>query len=88
MSDQPPDAGTTGGADPLSNGPGSEGTAQILVGVSFAGQFRAREFLLASQRLAAQGDLVLEDAVIVTKDAQGRTSVHETRDLQTGRTAL
>lgn len=61
---------------------------QLLVGVSFADAFRAQEFLTAATRLAANGKLRLEDAVVVMKDAEGRTVVKETKDPQPARTAL
>lgn len=61
---------------------------QVLVGVSFEDQFRAQEFLTAATRLAARGDLVLRDAVIVAKDTDGKTAVRETIDPQPGRTAI
>jgi len=55
---------------------------QVLVGISFDDQFRAREFLTAAQRLASQGQLTLKDAVIVSKSEEGRTVVQETTDIQ------
>lgn len=61
---------------------------QILVGVSFSDAFRAQEFLSAAQRLASRDDLVLHDAVIVTKSAEGRTHVRETTDPKPGQSAL
>ena len=61
---------------------------QFLVGVSFDDTFRAQEFLTASTRLAAGGDLRLVDAVVVSKDDKGRTMVRETTDPQPARTAL
>lgn len=61
---------------------------QTLVGISFPDLFRAQEFLTALQRLASKKALVLEDAVIVMKDEDGKTVVRETIDPQTGRTAL
>jgi len=61
---------------------------QTLVGISFADTFRAQEFLTAATRLAAKGSLKLRDAVIVAKDATGKTVVRETVDLQPGRSAL
>lgn len=63
-------------------------TARTLVGVSFADQFRAQEFLTATMRLAAKGDLRLLDAVFVTKDDQGGTVVRETVDPAPGSAAL
>jgi uncharacterized membrane protein len=61
---------------------------QTLVGISFENRFRAQEFLTAATGLAAKGSLTLRDAVLVMKDDDGRTMVHETTDLQPGRTAL
>jgi uncharacterized membrane protein len=61
---------------------------QILVGISFDDVFRAQEFLTAASGLAAKGKLVLKDAVVVRKDPDGDTHVHETIDPQPGRSAL
>ena len=61
---------------------------QSLIGISFPDLFRAQEFLTALQRLAANGQLVLEDAVVVMKDDDGKTVVRETIDPQPGRTAV
>jgi uncharacterized membrane protein len=61
---------------------------QTLVGISFPDLFRAQEFLTALQRLASKKSLVLEDAVVVMKDEDGKTVVRETIDPQPGRTAL
>jgi uncharacterized membrane protein len=61
---------------------------QSLIGISFPDLFRAQEFLTALQRLAANGQLVLEDAVVVMKDGDGKTVVRETIDPQPGRTAV
>ncbi len=61
---------------------------QTLIGISFPDLFRAQEFLTALQRLAANEQLVLEDAVIVTKDDEGKTVVRETIDPQPGRSAV
>ena len=60
---------------------------QILVGISFDDAFRAEEFLSAARGLASRGRLVLVDAVLVRKEDDGRTVVHETTDLQAGRSA-
>ena len=59
-----------------------------LVGISFEDKFRAQEFLTAATGLAARGRLTLRDAVMVMKDDEGKTVVHETTDLQPARTAL
>jgi uncharacterized membrane protein len=61
---------------------------QTLVGISFDDDFRAREFLTAATRLAANERLRLLDAVFVTKDESGGTMVRETMDLEPGRSAL
>jgi uncharacterized membrane protein len=66
----------------------TEHAPQTLVGISFDDVFRAQEFLTAATGLAAHQRLVLEDAVIVIKDAEGKTIVHETTDPQPGRTAF
>lgn len=62
--------------------------ADTIIGLSFGDAFRAQEFLSAVARLNARGDLRLIDAVTVTKEADGRTRVKETVDLQPGRAAL
>jgi uncharacterized membrane protein len=69
-------------------GTGDDGDQQTLVGISFADEFRAREFLTATTRLAANGRLKLRDAVFVAKDQNGKTMVRETIDPQPGRSAL
>lgn len=61
---------------------------QTLVGISFPDVYRAQEFLTAVTRLKSRGSLVLEDAVIVNKDDEGKTVVRETIDPQPGRTAM
>jgi uncharacterized membrane protein len=62
--------------------------AETLVGISFTDPFRATEFLTAARGLAARHGFDLLDAVVVSKNKQGRTTVVETVDLQTGRTAM
>lgn len=62
--------------------------AEVLVGISFPDVFRAQEFLTAATRMAARGELTLKDAVTVVKDAEGKTVVHETVDLEPAQTAL
>lgn len=59
-----------------------------LVGISFPTPFRAQEFLTAVTGLAATQKLVLKDAVMILKDADGRVLVHETVDPTPGRSAL
>lgn len=64
------------------------GPPDTIIGISFDDVYRAQEFLTAVTRLNARGDLRLLDAVIVNKQADGRTRVRETVDLQPGRAAL
>jgi uncharacterized membrane protein len=64
-----------------------ENVPLYLVGISFEDVFRAREFMAAAQGMAHRKQLVLEDAVLIVNE-NGRTTVTETMDLQTGRTAI
>jgi uncharacterized membrane protein len=66
----------------------TEHAPETLVGISFDDVFRAQEFLTAATRLAAKKEFDLIDAVIVVKDADGKTHVHETIDPQPGRSAM
>lgn len=59
-----------------------------LVAISFPDTFRATEFLTAMTRLTSEGHLLVQDAVFVVADEDGRTYVKETSDLPTGGTAL
>lgn len=63
-------------------------STEALFGVSFNDPFRAEEFLLALNRLAAHGDLLLRDAVVVTKTDDGHVRVRETTDLQPATAAV
>lgn len=65
-----------------------EAVPQTLVGVSFDSMFRAQEFLVAAQGLAAGNKLKLNDAVIVGKDDEGKTMVRETIDPTPGASAM
>ena len=65
-----------------------DGVPQTLVGISFPDIFRAQEFLTAATGLAARDRLKLKDAVLVVKDADGKTHVKETIDPEPARTAL
>ncbi len=53
-----------------------------IVGISFDDTFRAQEFVMACRRLVSQHDLELRDVVLVTKDANGKTTAQETIDPQ------
>jgi uncharacterized membrane protein len=66
----------------------SEGKQQTLVGISFDDLYRAQEFMTAAVGMAARGDLVLDDRVLIVKDEKGDTKVVETTDLQSGRSAV
>ncbi|MDQ1465637.1 MAG: hypothetical protein QOH10_52 [Actinomycetota bacterium] len=66
----------------------TEHAPETIVGISFDDVFRAQEFLTAAARLAAHGDFRIIDAVIVVKDADGKTHVRETTDPQPGRSAM
>lgn len=61
---------------------------QRLAAISFPDDLRAVEFMTAMTRLARDGRLVVRDAVFVVKDQAGKTYVRETKDLETGRTAV
>lgn len=59
-----------------------------LAAISFDDDLKASEFMTATIRLARDGQIELHDAVFVIKDADGRTHVRETKDLQPGTTAV
>ncbi len=59
-----------------------------IIGISFDDVYRSQEFLTAVTRMNANGKLELLDAVMVSKDDDGKTRVRETVDLQPGRAAL
>jgi uncharacterized membrane protein len=59
-----------------------------LFGISFDDAFRAEEFLVALHGLAGHHHLVLGDAVVVVKDANGVVRIRETTDLQPIGTAV
>lgn len=62
--------------------------AETLVGISFTDRFRAQEFLTAASGVAAREGFKLKDAVIVTKNEDGHTTVVETTDPQPARSAM
>jgi len=68
--------------------PRNDRRSGILVGIAFDDLFRAQEFLMAANGLAAKDQLTLNDAVILNRDDTGRTHVHETIDPTPGRSAL
>jgi uncharacterized membrane protein len=95
MTNFPPPEGTgSSGLEPVPAGgvsaPDSPytGEPEALFGISFNDAFRAEEYLLALRGLAARGDLVLGDAVVVYKGDDGNVKVRETTDLQPSGTAV
>lgn len=67
--------------------PVSDPNAPVIIGVSFDSRLLAQEYLLAMGRLREQGDLDLKDAVVVTKNDDGKVMVTETVDPTPGRAA-
>jgi uncharacterized membrane protein len=59
-----------------------------LLVIAFDEPLMAREFLLAAIRLQSKGQIKLHDAVFVSRDADGQSTVQETQDVTTGRGAL
>lgn len=55
---------------------------------SFDSELRATEFLTAALRLHEEGKLQVLDAVFVSRDDKGRTSVRETTDPSPGQSAF
>lgn len=55
-----------------------------LAAILFPDTFRANEFLTATSRLTSQGHLLVQDAVFIVKDEDGKTDVKETTDLEVG----
>ena len=58
-----------------------------LFAVSFDEPLMAQELLLAFARLAKQNAMGIEDAAMVTKDADGKISLRQTRDVMPGQGA-
>lgn len=84
MSDfSPPDASLRAGA-----WVGGDPDAPVLIGVSFDTATRAQEYLLAMSGLRNSGALALKDAVIVTKQEDGKVRVVETIDPSPGKAAI
>lgn len=83
MSTLPPDS-----ASPYV-GPGSDpNRTQEIVGVAFDKVTRAEEVLLALVHLQQEGEIRMADAVVVAKDENGKTHIHQTIDPTPGRSAL
>lgn len=67
-----------------------QGTGQhdTIIGIAFEDGYRAREFLTAATRLVSLHRIDLQDAVVITKDAEGKARVQETRDPTPGTSAV
>jgi uncharacterized membrane protein len=59
-----------------------------LIVLGFDSRLKAEEALLAATRLQTEGEIILHDAVFVTKDEDGSTRVTETVDETPGDAAL
>jgi uncharacterized membrane protein len=59
-----------------------------LIVLGFDSRLKAEEALLAATRLQAEGEIVLHDAVFVTRDEDGTAHVTETVDETPGEAAL
>ena len=64
------------------------GSVQRLAAISFSDELKAVEFMTAMTRLARDRKLTLHDAVFIVKNADGKTFVRETSDLQPSSTAI
>jgi uncharacterized membrane protein len=62
--------------------------APVLIGVAFDTPTRAQEYLLAMTGLRNAGKLALKDAVVVSKNDDGKINVVETMDPTPGRAAV
>lgn len=58
-----------------------------ILALQFDSALRANEFVATAVRMASEGELLVHDAVFVTKDTDGTAFVTETTDLTTGRGA-
>lgn len=83
----PPDPALRVGADDRAEDL-ADPDAPVMIGVSFDGPIKAQEYLLAMTRLRQEGSLSLKDAVIVTKQDDGKVAVTETMDPTPGRAAI
>lgn len=79
-----PDAASRGSASTAA----SAGPTSQLVAISFDDDLKAAEFMTALTRLARNKNIVIRDAVFVVKDADNRTHVRETRDIDPRGAAL
>lgn len=61
--------------------------SRLLV-ISFEDGLRAQEFMLAVARLQRDDEIQLHDAVIIARDADGKSHVRETSDVTPGQAGL
>lgn len=61
---------------------------QQLAVLAFDSALKAQEFFTAALRLSKEGNLVISDAVFVSKDDDGKARVVETTDPGPGRSAI
>ena len=66
----------------------ADGDVDHIIGVSFDKVTRAEEVLLALVHLQQEGEIALSDAVVVTKNLEGKVRIHQTIDPTPGRSAL
>ena len=59
-----------------------------LIVLGFDSPLKAQEALMAATRLMTEGEILLHDAVFVSRDANGETHVKETTDVTPGEAAL
>src|SRR6476646_7453709 len=61
--------------------------SKLLV-ISFEDGLRAQEFLLAVARLQGKNEIQLHDAVLIARDADGKSHVRETSDVTPGQAGV
>jgi uncharacterized membrane protein len=61
--------------------------SKLLV-ISFEDGLRAQEFMLATAGLQQRGEIEIHDAVVISRDAEGKSHVRETTDLSPGQAGL
>jgi uncharacterized membrane protein len=61
--------------------------SKLLV-ISFEDGLRAQEFLLAVAGLQTREDILLHDAVVISRDADGKSHVRETTDVTPGKAGV
>ena len=72
----------------LENLTNDTGSDEHLLCIAFDKPSRATEVLVNLLHLQQEGALRLGDAVVISKDAEGRAQIHETVDITPGKAAL